>query len=390
VTTTFEYNGDGDRYAQTVNGVTTDYVLDPVGLAQVLMETTSGQSKHYLPGLAQYDATNGWQYVTSDRVGSVRLLVKPNGEVALSQSFDPFGNVLERTGAGQNVFGYTGEQSDPTGLVYLRARYYNPADGRFIAADSLVPDPLLSQGWNGYTYGYNNPLRFIDPSGHCGETYTGNIDLNASINQRCYNLAERFTNELVADGIIPQQEDGSLANLSDYNIYVLEALYSRSTMHLHEAQLILPDAKTLPLGQPFQVTDPFIEYTDLFWLDVASGGFNICGIGGGIVLSVAGQPQFGAIALGAGEGLSLLTDIFSIGYIWQTRGTKEGTEELWEQLKDQGLEKILERNLIRKQERLILKELAATSPSIFGLPFDIIGIVEQYHAGFQIRVTPNP
>jgi hypothetical protein len=69
------------------------------------METTSGQSKHYLPGLAQYDAANGWQYVTSDRLGSVRLLVKPNGELALSQSFDPFGNVLERTGAGSSGFG---------------------------------------------------------------------------------------------------------------------------------------------------------------------------------------------------------------------------------------------------------------------------------------------
>jgi RHS repeat-associated protein len=166
VTTTFEYNGDGDRYAQTVNGITTDYVLDPVGLAQVLMETTSGQSKHYLPGLAQYDTANGWQYVTSDRVGSVRLLVKPNGEVALSQSFDPFGNVLERTGAGQSSFGYTGEQTDPTGLVFLRARYYDPRIGRFLTADSLIPDPLNSQSWNRYAYVGNNPVKYADPSGH--------------------------------------------------------------------------------------------------------------------------------------------------------------------------------------------------------------------------------
>jgi RHS repeat-associated protein len=142
-------------------------VLDPVGLAQVLMETTSGQSKHYLPGLAQYDATNGWQYVTSDRVGSVRLLIKPNGEVALSQSFDPFGNVLGRTGVGQSSFGYTGEQTDPTGLVFLRARYYDPRVGRFLTADSVVPDPLRSQAWNRYAYVANNSVNSADPSGHC-------------------------------------------------------------------------------------------------------------------------------------------------------------------------------------------------------------------------------
>jgi YD repeat-containing protein len=48
-TTSFSYNGDGDRYAQTIGGVTTDYVLDPVGLAQVLVETTTGQDMIYLP-----------------------------------------------------------------------------------------------------------------------------------------------------------------------------------------------------------------------------------------------------------------------------------------------------------------------------------------------------
>ena len=82
----------------------------------------------------------------------------------LSQSFDPFGNVLDRAG----VFGYTDEQTDPTALVYLRAKYYDPSIGRFLTADSIVPDPLKSGGWNGYIYVGNNPIAFTDPSGHCG------------------------------------------------------------------------------------------------------------------------------------------------------------------------------------------------------------------------------
>jgi RHS repeat-associated protein len=234
ITSTFKYNGDGDRYAETVNGVTTDYVLDPVGLAQVLMETTGGQSKHYLPGLAQYDTANGWQYVTSDRVGSVRLLVKPNGEVALSQSFDPFGNVLERTGTGQSSFGYTGEQTDPTGLVFLRARYYDPRVGRFLTADSVVPDPLRSQDWNRYAYVRNNPVKYNDPSGHCifgldtlvcvvvggvvlgvavldavdigTSVYTFNFDANASAAEReaaQLNIAD-YANGMAMENILPQ------------------------------------------------------------------------------------------------------------------------------------------------------------------------------------------
>ncbi|MCK6629794.1 MAG: hypothetical protein L6R45_32040 [Anaerolineae bacterium] len=105
--------------------MTTKYALDPTGLAQVLIETTSGQSTHYLPGLAQYSG-NAWSYYLPDRLGSVRQLTDPGGAVMLARSYDPFGNMLEQVGGGQSVFGYTGEQTDPTGLVFLRARYYNP------------------------------------------------------------------------------------------------------------------------------------------------------------------------------------------------------------------------------------------------------------------------
>ena len=96
-----------------------------MGLAQVLIETTSGQNTHYLPGLAQYNGS-AWNYYLPDRLSSVRQRADPTGAVLLAQSYDPFGNVLQQTGSVQSIFGYTGEQSDPTGLVFLRARYYNP------------------------------------------------------------------------------------------------------------------------------------------------------------------------------------------------------------------------------------------------------------------------
>jgi YD repeat-containing protein len=105
-TTQFTYNGDGDRLAQTANGVTTDYVLDPVGLAQVLVASAGGQSTHYLPGLAQY--STAWSYYLPDRLGSVRQLVDPAGAVLLAQSYDPFGNVLAQAGAAESIFGFTG------------------------------------------------------------------------------------------------------------------------------------------------------------------------------------------------------------------------------------------------------------------------------------------
>jgi RHS repeat-associated protein len=53
-----------------------------------------------------------------------------------------------------------------TGLMYYKARYYYPALGRFVSADTIVPEPGNPQSLNRYAYVKNNPLRYVDPSGH--------------------------------------------------------------------------------------------------------------------------------------------------------------------------------------------------------------------------------
>jgi len=51
--------------------------------------------------------------------------------------------------------------------LHLRARYYNPAVGRFLTADTVIPNPFGSQDWNRYAYVGNNPVVYVDPSGRC-------------------------------------------------------------------------------------------------------------------------------------------------------------------------------------------------------------------------------
>ena len=61
-----------------------------------------------------------------------------------------------------NRFKYTGEQLDAiTQQYYLRARFYNPALARFMQEDTYRGD-----GLNLYAYCANNPVRYVDPSGH--------------------------------------------------------------------------------------------------------------------------------------------------------------------------------------------------------------------------------
>lgn len=61
---------------------------------------------------------------------------------------------------------FTGQESDGTGLVYLHARYYDPASGQFLSPDTVVPDPSDVFAYNRFMYSRANPLRYNDPSGH--------------------------------------------------------------------------------------------------------------------------------------------------------------------------------------------------------------------------------
>jgi RHS repeat-associated protein len=78
--------------------------------------------------------------------------------------YDAFGSVRTHTGA-STEWSYTGEQNDPTGVEYLRARYYDPTIGRFLSRDLFAGLVQVPQSLNRYAYVLNNPLRWVDPWG---------------------------------------------------------------------------------------------------------------------------------------------------------------------------------------------------------------------------------
>ena len=172
----FAYDGDGNRVAKTVNGVTTRYLVDtnnPTGFAQVVEETTGNQVTrtysfgHHLISQRQL-VTGQWQvsFYGYDASGSVRLLTDIAGAQTDAYTYDAFGNLISVSGSTPNEHLFAGEQFDANvGLYYLRARYMNPAGGRFWSMDSYegtVYDPATLHK---YLYVGADPINKVDPSG---------------------------------------------------------------------------------------------------------------------------------------------------------------------------------------------------------------------------------
>jgi len=157
-----------------VGGITTNYVLDSnSALTQVLQDGTNT----YLYGLDRISQTDGatTEYFLTDGLGSVRQLVNSAGNVTLAKSYQPYGAEVSSSGSGSSSYGFSGEMIDPTGLTYLRARYYASDTGRFISRDTWggnYNQPLSLNRWN---YVEGNPINRTDPSGQCFITDSGSM-----------------------------------------------------------------------------------------------------------------------------------------------------------------------------------------------------------------------
>jgi RHS repeat-associated protein len=87
-------------------------------------------------------------------LGNTRLISNTSGAVQASYTYDAYGNLLGKTGTVANPFGYAGQYTDSeSGLIYLRARYYDPSTAQFTSRD-----PLVAFTHEPYVYVYDNPL----------------------------------------------------------------------------------------------------------------------------------------------------------------------------------------------------------------------------------------
>jgi len=154
-TLVYTYNHGGLRVAQSVDGDPTSFSWD---WATGIPEMLSDGYALYLVGretLGQWD--DAWTYYLPDALGSVRQATDGAGAVVSAREWSPYGVEVSSAQAG---LGYTGEWFDnSTGLVYLRARWYDVGAGRFTRRDPARLEENL------YLYASGDPIDRIDPLG---------------------------------------------------------------------------------------------------------------------------------------------------------------------------------------------------------------------------------
>ena len=165
-TYTYKYDPIGNRIARIVGNSETRYV---VARGTLLAETNKQGSitAYYVYGLgliSKVTPQGAAYYYHYDNIGSTVAITNQSGAIVNKYAYDAFGKVLSQTEAISNPFKFVGAfgvMDEGNGLLYMRARYYDPSTGRFISKDPI--------GWAGglnlYGYTGNNPVNWVDPEG---------------------------------------------------------------------------------------------------------------------------------------------------------------------------------------------------------------------------------
>jgi RHS repeat-associated protein len=187
---TYQYDWQGRRVMKQGDTDSTHYLWDIASqYGDVVAEFDSSGAplvEYVLAGQSLIGEVRGSNasYLLTDGQGSIRTVTSNTGTVTNEYSYEAYGSLLASTGTTPNSYLYTAQQFDTeTGLYSLRARYYDPAAGRFLSRDTApfeMSDPVAI---NRYVYAAANPIAYQDPTGYMETTLEWGMTVQISASQ---------------------------------------------------------------------------------------------------------------------------------------------------------------------------------------------------------------
>ncbi|HOH36985.1 MAG TPA: RHS repeat-associated core domain-containing protein, partial [Spirochaetota bacterium] len=182
-TTDYRYDANGERIIKKSELGETQYVS-----ANYIVRNKTVISKHVFAGNQRIASTvsmknncgtmteQNTMYFHPDHLGSSSYVTDKKGNFFEMIEYLPYGETLydEAATVDKTEFRFTSKEQDAeTGLYYYGARYYDARTSRFVSADDRFDDLFSSQGLDIFAYCHNNPINYIDPSGHDYEDAKG-------------------------------------------------------------------------------------------------------------------------------------------------------------------------------------------------------------------------
>lgn len=170
--TTYFYDSAGDRQAKGGAAGPVSFLIDrdnATGYPQIVRERGPSFDHSFVHGstLLHSVEDGAARYRLFNNIESTRALTGPAGAIADTFAYQAYGRLLDHTGSSTLPHRFAGEENDPeSGLVYLRARYYDPRTGAFLSRDSFAGDDRDPLSLHRYLYAAGNPVNRIDPSGN--------------------------------------------------------------------------------------------------------------------------------------------------------------------------------------------------------------------------------
>lgn len=155
----YSYDPLGRLSARSVNGRTDHYLYK--GFDLLIESKADGTLIQYLPGSTinaelRQSGPGGTLYFLGDHLGSIVALADSAGRIIEQRTYEPFGASVP---SAHTKIGFAGHFTDPdSGLIYMRARWYDPSHERFISEDPLGENA----GLNRYAYVNGDPANEVD------------------------------------------------------------------------------------------------------------------------------------------------------------------------------------------------------------------------------------